>query len=428
MKLLKLAAVTAAAVATLALSQPAPAADGIPVANLVDFTGRTATVGKPYGQAKVDAVKWLNAKGGINGKPIDLSTFDYSYEVPRAINTYKQWKQEGVVAIQGWGTADTEALVSFVGADEIPFFSASYSAHLTDPTGKGPASSKAAPYNFIMGPSYSDSVRALIAWAKEDWQRKGGKGQPKYVHMGDNHPYPNAPKKAGEEYAKEQGFTVLPSIQYTLAPGDFKAQCLTLKESGANYAFLANTSGANISLLKSCQTVGVDVQFLSNIWGYDENVMKAAGKAADGVVWVMGSAPWGADVPGIKLVHDIAKNADPAVTYQLPHYIRGVCSFYFMKEAMEWADKNGGITGPNIKKGMYQKKDWVPAGLEGVCPKGTWTAEDHRGFTQVLLYQGKVKADAPADADIAKLIADGTIGMDQVFAIDIERKPEWLGW
>ncbi|MCU0838696.1 MAG: ABC transporter substrate-binding protein, partial [Rhodospirillales bacterium] len=98
----------------ITFAQPAAAADKITVGNLVDFTGRTAVVGKPYGQAKVDATKWLNARGGINGQPLDLPTFDYSYEVPRAIAQYKQWLQEGAVAIQGWGTADTEAMVGFV--------------------------------------------------------------------------------------------------------------------------------------------------------------------------------------------------------------------------------------------------------------------------------------------------------------------------
>jgi branched-chain amino acid transport system substrate-binding protein len=413
----------------IACALPAKAADTkILVGNLVDFTGRTAVVGKPYGQAKVDAAKWLNAHGGINGKPLDMPTFDYSYEVPRAIAQYKQWQQAGAVAIQGWGTADTEAMVGFVTEDKMPYFSASYSAHLTDPTGKGPETKKPAPYNFIMAPSYSDGVRALLQWAKEDWQKKGGKGAPKYVHMGDNHPYPNAPKKAGEAYAKELGFEVLPPIQYSLAPGDFKAQCLSLKESGANYAFLANTSDSNIALLKSCATIGTQVQFLANIWGYDENVMKAAGTAGNGVVWVMGAAPWNSDSPNIKLVHEIAEGGDPSVTYEPVHYIRGICAFFFMKEAMEWADKNGGITGPNIKQGMYQKKNWTPAGLDGVCPKATWTPEDHRGFTDVLLYQGVVKSNPPADASIAQLMADGTIGMKKVYEVEIPRKPEWLGW
>ena len=156
--------------------------------------------------------------------------------------------------------------------------------------------------------------------------------------------------------------------------------------------------------------------------------MKAAGKTANGVVFPMGAQPWTADVPGMKLVHDIAKAADPKTTYKPVHYVRGVCAYYYMKEAMEWADKNGGITGPNIKQGMYQKQDWVPVGLEGVCPKATWTAEDHRGFTEVLVYQALVKSDPPADANAGQLIADGTLGLRQVYSVDIPRRPEWLGW
>ena len=112
----------------------------------------------------------------------------------------------------------------------------------------------------------------MLQWAAEDWKKKGGQGKPKYVHMGDNHPYPNCAEGSRRGATpSELGFDVLPSIQYALTPGDFKAQCLSLKQSGANYAFLANTAGSNISLLRSCATVGVNVQFLANVWGMDEN-------------------------------------------------------------------------------------------------------------------------------------------------------------
>ncbi len=403
--------------AILALSSYAALAqEYIPVGNLVDFTGRTAVVGQEYGQAKVDSMNYINENGGINGKLLDFDTIDYSYIVPRSIAAYKKWKARNkVVAIQGWGTGDTEALIDFVTKDQIPYFSASYSAHLTDPTGKGPETKKAAPYNFFYGPSYSDGVRGLIQWAAED-AKANGIAAPKYVHMGDNHPYPNAPKKAGEEYAKELGFGIVPAIQYSLAPGDFKAQCLSLKESGANYAFLANTSGANISLLNSCRTVGVDVQFMANIWGYDENVMKAAQASADGVVWVMGAAKWGDDVPGMELVKAVSKMSDPKEkAYRAVHYVRGVCSVFFMKEAMEAADgMDGGITGSNIKSAMESMQDHVPAGLEGVCLPATWTNEDHRGINKVFVYKGKT--------------ADGGQGMEQIFVSEIPRKPEWIGW
>ena len=61
-----------------------------------------------------------------------------------------------------------------------------------------------------------------------------------------------------------------------------------------------------------------------------------------------------------------------------------------MKEALDWAAKNGGATGENVAKGFYQKKDWVPAGMEGVCNASTWTEKDHRGTLKVDLYRSKV--------------------------------------
>jgi branched-chain amino acid transport system substrate-binding protein len=411
-----------------AFAGQAGAQEYIYVGNLTDFTGATAVVGKEYGQAKIDAMHWINENGGINGKLLDFDTVDYSYVIPRAVATYKKWTgARKVAAVQGWGTGDTEALVDQVAKDQVPYYSASYSAHLTDPQGKGPNTKKPAPYNFPMGPSYSDGVRALIQWAAEDWKKQGKSGKPKFIHMGDNHPYPNAPKKAGEDFAKEAGFDVVNSIQYSMAPADFKAQCLSLKESGANYAFLANTSDSNIALLKACQTVGVQTQFMANIWGADENLMKAAGEASNGIVWVMGSAKWGDAVPGMKTVEAVSKISDPkGVGYRAVHYIRGVCAIFYMKEAMEWADKNGGVNGANIKKAMYQKKDWVPAGLEGVCPPGTWTDGDHRAFTNVLVYRGTVKG--ATDSPVGELMKSGAISMAKVYDANIPRKAEWLGW
>src|SRR3546814_9607052 len=71
-------------------------------------------------------------------------------------------------------------------------------------------------------------------------------------------------------------------------------------------------------------------------------------------------------------------------------YALGACGVFFMGEAMQWAAENGGITGENIAKGMYAKKDWVPYGLDGICGPGNWTAEDHRGINQVNLYRGSI--------------------------------------
>ena len=234
---------TTASLALVIAAFSASAQAQIAIGHLADYSGGTSDVGTPYGQAVADTFAWVNKNGGVGGKQLNVDTNDYGYQVPRAIALYKKWSapDSKVAAIMGWGTADTEALTGFLAQDKIPDLSGSYAAALTDPEGVS-GKAKPAPYNFFYGPSYSDSLRAMLMWAAEDWKAKGKPGKPKFVHMGANHPYPNAPKAAGEAMAQELGFEVLPPLVFALTPGDYSAQCLSLKSSGANYAYLGNTS------------------------------------------------------------------------------------------------------------------------------------------------------------------------------------------
>ena len=403
--------------------------DKISVGHLTDYSGPTSDVGQPYGQAEADVFAWVNKNGGVAGKQVALDTNDYGYQVPRAIALYKKWSaaDSKVAAILGWGTADTEALTGFLAQDKIPDMSASYAAALTDPEGTS-GKAKPAPYNLFYGPSYSDALRAMLIWAAEDWKAKGKTGKPKYAHMGGNHPYPNAPKAAGEALAAELGFEVLPPIVFALTPGDYSAQCLSLKSAGVNYAYLGNTAASNISVIKACKTAGVDVQFLGNVWGMDENGAKTAGEAANGVVFPLRTAvSWGGNAPGMKTVMEISKMSDPTgKVYRPVHYIAGVCTALYMREALDWAVKNGGATGENVIKAFHQKKDWVPAGMEGVCNASTWTEKDHRGTLKVDLYRMNVSGST--DGDLNDLMAKGTIKLEKIKTVDLPRKPEWLGW
>lgn len=417
-------AVVAAALTAGAL--PSQAADTIAIGQLVAQTGPTSAVAAVYGQGVADAYEYINQHGGINGKKVDLQTVDYGYDANRAIETYKRWKTSlKPAAIQGWGTADTEALIDYVTKDGVVFMSGSSSGHLTDPTGRSPWTDTPAPYNFFYGPSYSDGCRALVQWAAEQWKRTGTAARgstflgdlyrPKLVYMGDNHPYSNSPKAACTEYARDLGFEVLPPLRYSLSPSDFTVQCQALKQSNANYAFLANTSESNVALVKACATEGVDTQFLTNIYGWDEQAAKAAGDAGNGLVWVVSVARWGADVAGMKMLRDVSMESDAnGQTYRSAHYIRGVCSAFLMRDAMASADKMGGVTGANVKKAFEEMRDHVPTGLEGVCLPSTWTAADHRGTTTVMLYQNENNF--------------GNVTAQKVYQTTIPLRPDWLGW
>ncbi|WP_439552207.1 ABC transporter substrate-binding protein [Falsiroseomonas sp.] len=420
------------AMAAVVAALPATA-QRIPVGHLMDNSGATSDVGVPYGQGVADALQWVNrTRNGINGRQLDVSGFDYGYAAPRAVSQYQAWTgRQRVVAIQGWGTADTEALVRFVTRDRIPYISGSYAASLTDAAGRsGRQGVEASPFNFFYGPSYSDALRAMLQWAAQDWRARGQQGRPKYVHMGANHPYPNSPKEAGETLARELGFDVLPAIQFALTPGDYTAQCLTLRNGGANYAYLGNTAGSNISVLRACQTAGVNVQFMGNVWGMDENAMKAAGTAANGVVFpVRTGAVWGQDVPGMRAVREISRISDAAGTaYRPVHYLAGICSAMLMVEAMETAGANGGqVAAERIREGFYARQNWVPRGFEGVCNPSSFAPDDHRGTLRVGIYRAVVSGNTAAGS-VAELVQAGTIKVEPVTVVELERRRDWLGW
>jgi branched-chain amino acid transport system substrate-binding protein len=414
------------------LALPAMAQQRVNLGHLMDLSGATSDVGQPYAQGVNDTLAWVNqTRHGIGGRPINVLAYDYGYQAPRAVSQYQAWSRERVAGIMGWGTADTEALVRFVNRDRIPYVSGSYSAALTDAAGRsGRQGAEPTPYNFFYGPSYSDALRAMLIWAKQDWERSGRAGKPKYVHMGGNHPYPNSPKAAGEALAAELGFEVLPAIVFALTPGDYTAQCLTLKNQGANYAYLGNTAGSNISVLRACQTAGVQVQFLGNVWGMDENAMKAAGAAANGVVFPVRTAVvWGQEAPGMTNVQAISRISDPkGQAYRPVHYLAGICSAMLMVEAMDKAGENNGqITGERVRDGFYARENWVPRGFEGVCNPSTFTPEDHRGTLRVALYRARVSGDT-SQGGVAELVRAGTMQLEPVTTIQLERKQEWLGW
>ena len=120
--------------------------------------------------------------------------------------------------------------------------------------------------------------------------------------------------------------------------------------------------------MKACKAAGVDVQFMGNVWGMDENAAKAAGDAADGVIYPLRTAVgWGGNAPGMKTVMEISKMSDQTGdVYRPVHYVAGVCTALYMKEAIDWAVKNGGPTATTSPRVSTRRLDSVPAGIESV--------------------------------------------------------------
>jgi branched-chain amino acid transport system substrate-binding protein len=273
-------------------------AEPIKIGGIFDITGPTSAVGKDYAQACKDAERYINENGGINGRKIQLIANDYAYKIPEAVNLYKQYKDvDKVFVIQGWGTGDTNALKAQVTKDKIVYISASYDSKLNDPS--------KTPYNFFVGTSYSDAIRLAMKFIKE----QGGK---KVVFTYPDHPYGKAPIPAGKAMAKELGLAVGPDEIVGLRAIDATSQLLHMKEFNPDWAWIGGTTPSASVTVKDAAKLGLKTKFISNNWGFDENILKLAGDAGNDRIY--GMAPfafWGEDVPGMKAAVEAAKMADP---------------------------------------------------------------------------------------------------------------------
>ncbi|MFH1489402.1 MAG: ABC transporter substrate-binding protein, partial [Pseudomonadota bacterium] len=388
------------------------AAKTIKIGGIMDTTGATSDVGKDYAIGMEEAFKYFNEKGGVNGNKIKYTWFDYGYRIPEAITKYKLLKRLGSVAIMGWGTGDTEALSPTINKDEMPYVSASYSAHLTDP--------KKTPYNLFFSSDYSTNARAcLTAWFDKKWpQHKDyGKRKPRMAcayHFA--HPYCSAPIKAIKDHATLLGFEIGPDANVSLFALDTKSQVMALKKFAPDVVFHGNTTMSVSATVRDSFALGLGAAWIINNWGFDENLPRLAGEAAEGVMGATPHAFFGQPYKNMDIVVAMAKKYNPGISEdkRLNRTVQAWGDALVIWEAMKRADKAGDLTGPGIMKKGFETFRNFDIGL-GASPI-SYTPTDHRPTTGCLVQEWKGGK------------------FQEVERVDVQKRwpdkwaKEWIGW
>jgi branched-chain amino acid transport system substrate-binding protein len=382
------------------------------VGALNDVTGATSDVGKDYALGISDAMHYVNDQGGINGKKIKLYQFDYGYRIPEALTKYKLFKRLKVAAVLGWGTGDTEALSPTITKDKMPYVSASYSAHLADP--------KKTPYNLFAATDYSTNARAAItAWFDKRWPKHPdfGKRKPRFVSSYQfAHPYCSAPIKAIKDQATILGFDIGPDQNVGLTAIDTKSQVLAMKEFKADLVWHGNTTMSVAATVRDAFALGLGADHIVNNWGFDENLPRLAGKAAEGVMGATVCEFFGNNVKNMDIVVEYAKKYNPGVPLEkrLVRSIQAWANVLALWEAMKRADKAGSLSGESILKNGFETLKGFDIGLS--VPPLNYTATDHRIAGKLPIYE----------------IKGGKFEIVQV--VDLKKRwpdkwaNEWLGW
>ncbi len=350
-------------VLALSLVTASAEAQAIKLGNLVDLTGPTSDQGKDIAQGRIDATEYFNARGGVNGKKLELISVEYGFQPPRAVAAYKKFvDQDKVLLVLGYGTPDTEALRPFITKDKMPYLSGSYSGHLTDP--------KNTPYNFPGGIDYTSQIRIFLNYVKEGWTDTSRK--PKVAFIFADNAYGRAPIDAGRKYAAEIGVDLVDEEIIPTVLTDATSQLLTMKQKDPDFVYVnTNTQWVPV-VLKDSYKLGLKTKYVINNYGLDERTPKLAGDAAEGVIGIQDVAYWGDNVPGMKILMDYHQKHHPNDTHNSP-YMRGWLWTIIAAEGIKRAGNN--LTGEAVKRAMETLKDFD---TWGITPPFTYTSEDHR--------------------------------------------------
>jgi len=364
-------------------SAAAALADGIRIGAFNDLSGATAGAGRDYAMGIAEAVRYVNDDGGINGRQIELYQYDYGYRTPEVHAKYKHLKRLGVVAVLGWHIVDTQALSASAARDKMPYLTAFYSARLTNPA--------KSPYNLYAATDDSSNARAaLTAWFDEKWRLKQdyGSRRPRvqfaYMLASSNL---SAPVKAIKDQAELFGFSIGPDQDISIFATDVRRQIKAMHGFKPDLIYHGNTALSVAATLREALDAGLAADHIVNNWALDENLIRLAGKAAEGVMGASGCAFYGEDAPLMEAIRMYGEKYHPGVSAakRSVRTIQAWANVLALREALKRADAAGEISGETIMRNGFETFDGVDIGL-GVAPL-SYTATDHRASGEVNIYQ-----------------------------------------
>ncbi|MCP4575732.1 MAG: ABC transporter substrate-binding protein [Deltaproteobacteria bacterium] len=354
----------------------AVSADKIKWGVLIDLSGPTSDWGKNQVKGQLDAARWVNENGGINGKKLELIVIDDGYKVPRGVAGYNRLvDSEKVLGLYIQSTGTTMTLIKKIVKDGVVTIAASFTSKFQNPA--------KTPFSFFVSPSYGTMGRIAIKWIRDSWKDKSR--NPKLCFLYPDNKYGRDILNVCKDYAKKIGVDVGPDQVINWPTKDATPQLMNMKRYNPDYAYITSTAMNGAVILKNAKALGIKTKFISNIRNFEETLITLSGGAANGTYGVHPIAPYGADVPGMKKVVESNEKWHKG-EMGTNVYVEGWVNILAVTNALRMADKAGKLTPVGIREAFEQFKGFETGGL---APPLTFTKTDHRASMAAKIYEVK---------------------------------------
>jgi len=349
-------------------------------------TGPYGPNGAPWANGYADYLKYINAKGGINGVKIVYEECETGYDTARGVECYERLKTKhgGATLFQPLSTGITFALTDKAPADKIPLITAGYGrSDSQDGLVFG--------WNFPLLGTYwvgADVLVQHIAKKEGGFDKLKGK---KIALVYHDSPFGKEPIALLQERAKMHGFE-LQLLPVTHPGVEQKATWLQIRQSRPDYVFLWGWGVMNSVALKEAQATGYPREKMyGSWWSAAEPDVKDVGDGAkgyNGLAFQHGAHPDAKITKDVlATLHAKGQGTGPKEEVGGVLYMRGLVSAMLgiegVKRAQERYGKGKWMSGEQVRWGLenlsLDQKKLDALGFGGVIRPVSTSCADHMG-------------------------------------------------
>ncbi len=239
-------------------------------------TGNNSPLGTPEKQTVEMLVEDINAKGGINGHPLEAVIYDTQSDTTQCVTLVKKLiEQDQVLAIIGPSSSgESLAILDTITKAEIPLISCAASSQITSPV---------ADRKWIFKTAQSDilAVQQILYYLQKTGVRKvgllcdsAGFGQTGHTVLLDEVP--------------KAGITIVADEKFNTNDADMTTQLTKIKAAGAETVICWGTNPGPAVVAKNMKQLNMTIPLVNSHGIANQAFIDLAGDAANGVVFPAG--------------------------------------------------------------------------------------------------------------------------------------------
>jgi branched-chain amino acid transport system substrate-binding protein len=347
----------------------------IKIGMVTSLTGNFAPLGTNDRLAVQQLFDQQNAKGGINGRPLDLAVLDDASDPNTSVIQFNKLVGDGVVAVLAppQSTANL-ALKPLVGEKKIPTIALGAADEQAMPV---------SPYMWMVAPLSSQAAAACMAFLQQQ-------GKTRLAMLTDTkNAYANAGHDAVVAGIGKYGLTVVDDESFETAQTNFTPQFAKIIEAKPDFLLVWATGAPPVVITKQWADSKPGIPLMLTASSASELYLGPAGPAAEGVYVETSMGVVGESLPANnkfkKLIDDFAMPFKKANGYYPPQFAwDGMIAATFLIDAIQ----RKGATSEQIRSGLDS--------IDLDTPQGhyTFTPEKHYGQPDSASLMSIVKGGA----------------------------------